>query len=81
MPHHKSLSPSVNATKAQLMKEIPVVREYPDIFPEELPRLPPRRDVEFAIELVPGTTPISRRPYRMAPDELKELKGAIARTT
>ncbi|KAL4016769.1 hypothetical protein IC575_024426 [Cucumis melo] len=52
----------------------PVVRDYPDVFPEELPGLPPHREVEFAIELKPGTVPISRAPYRMAPTELKELK-------
>ncbi|KAA0063829.1 ty3-gypsy retrotransposon protein [Cucumis melo var. makuwa] len=52
----------------------PVVREYPDVFPDELPRLPPPREIDFAIELEPGTTPISRAPYRMAPTELKELK-------
>ncbi|KAA0051522.1 ty3-gypsy retrotransposon protein [Cucumis melo var. makuwa] len=52
----------------------PVVRDYPDVFPEELSGLPPHREVEFAIELEPGTVPISRAPYRMAPAELKELK-------
>ncbi|KAA0066482.1 gag protease polyprotein [Cucumis melo var. makuwa] len=52
----------------------PVVRDYPDVFPEELPGLPPHREVEFAIDLEPGTVPISRAPYRMAPAELKELK-------
>ncbi|KAL0539461.1 hypothetical protein IC582_023673 [Cucumis melo] len=52
----------------------PVVRDYPDVFPEELPELPPHREVEFAIELEPGTVPISRAPYRMASAELKELK-------
>ncbi|KAA0035721.1 ty3-gypsy retrotransposon protein [Cucumis melo var. makuwa] len=52
----------------------PVVRDYPDVFPEELPVLPPHREVEFIIELEPGTVPISRAPYRMAPAELKELK-------
>ncbi|KAA0060734.1 ty3-gypsy retrotransposon protein [Cucumis melo var. makuwa] len=52
----------------------PVVRDYPDVFPEELPGLPPHREVEFAIELEPGMVPISRAPYRMAPAELKELK-------
>ncbi|TYK18077.1 gag protease polyprotein [Cucumis melo var. makuwa] len=52
----------------------PVVRDYPDVFPEELPGLPPHRVIEFAIELEPGTIPISRAPYRMAPVELKELK-------
>ncbi|KAL0543907.1 hypothetical protein IC582_019012 [Cucumis melo] len=52
----------------------PVVRDYPDVFPEELPGLPPHREIEFAIELEPGTVPISRAPYRMTPTELKELK-------
>ncbi|KAL0561636.1 hypothetical protein IC582_002076 [Cucumis melo] len=52
----------------------PVVRDYPDVFPEELPGLPPHREVEFAIELESATVPISKAPYRMAPAELKELK-------
>ncbi|WVZ89415.1 hypothetical protein U9M48_035827 [Paspalum notatum var. saurae] len=74
LPSHKHSPPIVNATKAQLIKKIPVVSDFPDVFPEVLPGLPPDRDVEFAIELVPGTAPVSWRPYRMAPDELKELK-------
>ncbi|KAA0059961.1 pol protein [Cucumis melo var. makuwa] len=52
----------------------PVVREYPDVFPDELPGLPPPREIDFAIELESGTAPISRAPYRVAPAELKELK-------
>jgi hypothetical protein len=56
------------------IKDIPVVCEFPDVFPEDLPGLPPERDVEFVIELKPGTTPISRRSYRMPPNELAELK-------
>ncbi|KAL0556870.1 hypothetical protein IC582_005387 [Cucumis melo] len=51
-----------------------VVREYPNVFPDELPRLPPIREVDFAIELEPDIFPISKAPYRMAPAELKELK-------
>ena len=47
------------------MEDIPVVCDFLDVFPNELPRLPPDRDVEFKIELLPGTTPISRRPYRI----------------
>ncbi|WVZ52158.1 hypothetical protein U9M48_003244 [Paspalum notatum var. saurae] len=58
-------------------KIIPVVRDFLDVFLEELPGLPPDRDVEFRIELVPGTTPISKRLYRMAPNELKELKTQL----
>ncbi|KAL4010648.1 hypothetical protein IC575_030151 [Cucumis melo] len=52
----------------------PVVRDYPNVFPEELPGLPSQREIEFAIELEPGTVPISRAPYRMALAELEELK-------
>ena len=51
--------------------------EFPDVFPDELPGLPPDREIEFGIELVPGTAPISRRPYRMPPDELAELKKQL----
>jgi len=54
-----------------------MVCEFPDVFLEELPGLPPDREVEFAIELIPGTTPISRRPYRMPPNELDELKTQL----
>jgi hypothetical protein len=56
------------------IQNIPVVCEFPDFFPEDLPRLPPERDVEFVIELKPGTTPVSRRSYQMPPNELAELK-------
>ncbi|XP_038882346.1 uncharacterized protein LOC120073603 [Benincasa hispida] len=55
-------------------EDVPVVNEFQDVFPEELSRLPPDREVEFIIDLVPGTTPISQAPYRMVPTELKELK-------
>ncbi|KAA3463143.1 RVP_2 domain-containing protein [Gossypium australe] len=54
---------------------VPIVGEYPDVFLEELPGLPPIREVEFGIELVPGTTSISIALYRMEPTELKELKA------
>ncbi|TYJ99707.1 ty3-gypsy retrotransposon protein [Cucumis melo var. makuwa] len=59
--------------KVSLSSE-PMVREYPDIFPDELPGLPPPREIDFAIELKPSIVPISRAPYRMAPTELKKLK-------
>ena len=62
-------------------ESVPVVCEYPDVFPEELPGLPHVREVEFGIELVPGTTPISIAPYRMAPTELKELKAQLQELT
>jgi hypothetical protein len=62
------------ATQVVEIAKIPVVCEFPDVFPDELPSLPPDRDIEFGIELVPRIAPISRRPYHMPPDELAELK-------
>ncbi|RVW60643.1 Transposon Ty3-G Gag-Pol polyprotein [Vitis vinifera] len=56
------------------LEDIPIVREYPDVFREDLPGLPPKKEVEFTIDLVPGTGLMSKAPYRMAPVELKELK-------
>ncbi|GJU18395.1 putative reverse transcriptase domain-containing protein [Tanacetum coccineum] len=55
----------------------PIVSEFQDVFPDELPGIPPIRDVEFNIELIPGAEPISKAPYRMAPIELKELKDQL----
>jgi hypothetical protein len=59
-------------------ENISVIEEFMDVFSEELPGMPPERGVEFYIDLIPGTTPIAKRPYRMAPTELAELKLHIA---
>jgi hypothetical protein len=59
------------------LTSIPVVSEFSNVFLEDLPRLPPDRDVEFTIELEPGTAPISQRPYRMAPKELAKMKKQL----
>ena len=69
----------VNAEEEKGLKQedVRVVCEYPEVFPEELPGLPPNREVEFEIELVPGTGPISKAPYRMSPAELKELQEQL----
>ncbi|XP_016729313.1 uncharacterized protein [Gossypium hirsutum] len=65
----------LNTKESELkIESVPVVYEYPDVFSEELPRLPPIKEVNFGIELIPGTAPISIAPYMMAPIELKELK-------
>ena len=56
------------------LADIPIVCEFPDVFSDELTGLPPDREIEFKIELLLGTAPISRRPYRMPPNELAELK-------
>jgi hypothetical protein len=65
---------SVHHTIAQSLEDIPVACEFSDVFPEDLPGMPPDWDVEFTIELQPGTTPISRWPYKMTFKELVELK-------
>ena len=54
-----------------------VIREFLDVFPEELPEVPPEREVDLSIEVIQGTTPISRAPYRIAPTEMKELKTQL----
>jgi len=59
------------------VEQIPVVREFEDIFPKDLSGLPPHRDVDFGVELEPGTRPISKAPYRMAPAEMQELKAQL----
>ena len=60
-----------------ILDEISVVREFPDVFPNDIAGLPPEREVEFTIDLIPGTKPISSPPYRMAPAELRELKAQL----
>jgi hypothetical protein len=69
---HIATMPSCKAYNKKSMSgptldQVPVVCEYPDVFPEELPSMPPDRDIEFIIELVPGTAPIAQRAYRMNP--------------
>ena len=64
----------VNSLKGVSLDSVPIVKEYPDVFPEELPGMPPDRDVEFLIDLLAGTGPIAKSPYKMSVDELKELK-------
>ncbi|KAI3822276.1 hypothetical protein L1987_09865 [Smallanthus sonchifolius] len=59
------------------IQDIPIVRDYPEVFPKDLPGLPTSRQVEFRIDLVPGAAPIARSPYRLAPSELQELSNQL----
>nr|GFC12359.1 putative reverse transcriptase domain-containing protein [Tanacetum cinerariifolium] len=59
------------------LKDIPVVKEFPDVFPEDLHGLPPVRQVEFQIDLIPGVAPVARTPYRLAPSEMQELSDQL----
>ncbi|GJT28233.1 putative reverse transcriptase domain-containing protein [Tanacetum coccineum] len=58
-------------------KYVPIVNEFLDVFPEDLPGIPPERQVEFRIDLIPGATPIAKTPYRLAPSEMKELMSQL----
>ena len=68
---------ALNASPLAGIEHVSVVRDFPDVFPEELPGIPPIRNVEFIIDLKPGTVPIAKRPYKMPPHELLELKKEI----
>jgi hypothetical protein len=70
-------STKVNQQDASKGSEVPVVNEFPDVFPEELPGMPPDRDIKFVIKLKPGTTPTYMTPYRMATPELAEWKEHV----
>ncbi|GJR06605.1 hypothetical protein Tco_0529589 [Tanacetum coccineum] len=59
------------------IKDVPIVRDFPEVFPEDLPGLPPARPVEFQIDLIPGAAPVARAPYRLAPSEMKELSEQL----
>ncbi|RLN11990.1 gag-pol [Panicum miliaceum] len=67
----------VNQIEGTGLEDIGIVCEFSDVFPDDLPSMPPDRDIEFVIERLPGTAPISKRPYRMVVNELEELKKQL----
>ncbi|GKA76198.1 putative reverse transcriptase domain-containing protein [Tanacetum coccineum] len=64
-------------SKEKRLEDVPIVRDFPDVFPEDLSGLPPTRQVEFQIDLIPGVAPVARAPYRLAPSEMKELSEQL----
>ncbi|GJZ47863.1 putative reverse transcriptase domain-containing protein [Tanacetum coccineum] len=64
-------------SKEKRLEDVPTVRDFPEVFPEDLPGLPPTRQVEFQIDLVPGVAPVARAPYRLAPSEMEELSTQL----
>ncbi|GJX33976.1 hypothetical protein Tco_0245533 [Tanacetum coccineum] len=63
--------------KEQKQEEIVVVRDFPEVFLDDLSGLPPIREIEFRIELIPGAIPVAKSPYRLAPSEMEELSGQL----
>ncbi|GKC03441.1 putative reverse transcriptase domain-containing protein [Tanacetum coccineum] len=64
-------------SEGKQLKDVPIVRYFPEVFPEDLPGLPPTRPVEFQIDLIPGAAPVARAPYRLEPSEMKELSEQL----
>ncbi|GJR16579.1 putative reverse transcriptase domain-containing protein [Tanacetum coccineum] len=64
-------------SEGKQIKDVPIVRDFPEVFPEDLPGLPPARPVEFQIDLIPGAAPVARAPYRLAPSKMKELSEQL----
>ncbi|GKC81592.1 putative reverse transcriptase domain-containing protein [Tanacetum coccineum] len=74
---HVTSKKNEDKSEEKRLKDVPIVWEFPEVFPEDLPGLPPARQVEFQIDLVPSAAPIARAPYRLAPAELQELSTQL----
>ncbi|GJS46744.1 putative reverse transcriptase domain-containing protein [Tanacetum coccineum] len=74
---HVTTKKAEDKSEEKRLEDVPIVRDFPDVFPEDLPGLPPARQVEFQIDLVPGAAPVARAPYRLAPSEMKELSEQL----
>ncbi|GJS84424.1 putative reverse transcriptase domain-containing protein [Tanacetum coccineum] len=74
---HVTTKETEDKSEKKLLEDVPIVRDFPEVFPEDLPGLPPTRQVEFQIDLVPGAAPVARTPYRLAPSEMKELSEQL----
>nr|GEY66129.1 putative reverse transcriptase domain-containing protein [Tanacetum cinerariifolium] len=72
-----SAKKEVDKSEGKQLKDVPIIRYFPEVFPEDLPGLPPVRPVEFHIDLIPGATPVARAPYQLAPSEIKELSEQL----
>nr|GFC02213.1 putative reverse transcriptase domain-containing protein [Tanacetum cinerariifolium] len=73
--------PGRRQVKGERLEYLPVVQEFPEVFPKDLPGIPPTRQVEFQINLIPGAAPVAQAPYRLAPSEMKELAEQLQELT
>ncbi|GJX47750.1 putative reverse transcriptase domain-containing protein [Tanacetum coccineum] len=70
---HITTKEAKDKSEGKRLEDVPIVRDFPEVFPKDLPGIPPARQVEFQIDLVPGAAPLARAPYRLAPSKMKEL--------
>ncbi|GJR38349.1 putative reverse transcriptase domain-containing protein [Tanacetum coccineum] len=75
--HEVTMKEAEDKSKEKQLEEVPIVQDFPEVFPEDLPGIPPTRQVEFQIDLIPGAAPVARAPYRLAPSEMKELSDQL----
>ncbi|GKD06560.1 hypothetical protein Tco_1181534, partial [Tanacetum coccineum] len=76
-PEEKMRQLKSDKAKEKEQEEIVVVRDFPEVFPDDLSGLPPIQEIEFRIELIPGAMPVAKSPYRLTPSELEELSGQL----
>ncbi|GKE75203.1 hypothetical protein Tco_1537244 [Tanacetum coccineum] len=74
---HVTTKEDEDKSEKKRLEDIPIVQDFPEVFPEDFPGLPPTRQVEFQIDLVPGAAPVARAPYRLAPSKMKELSEQL----
>ncbi|GJV82490.1 putative reverse transcriptase domain-containing protein [Tanacetum coccineum] len=74
---HVTMKKAEDKSKEKRLEDVPIVQDFPKVFPEDLPGIPPTRQVEFQIDLMPGVAPVARAPYRLAPSEMKELSDQL----
>ncbi|GKA26475.1 putative reverse transcriptase domain-containing protein [Tanacetum coccineum] len=74
---HNTPKKAEDKSEEKRLEDVPIVRDFPEVFPEDLPGIPPTRQLKFQIDLVPGAAPIAWAPYRLAPTEMKELSDQL----
>ncbi|GJU64233.1 putative reverse transcriptase domain-containing protein [Tanacetum coccineum] len=74
---HVTIKETEDKSGEKRLEDVPIVRDFPEVFPEDLSGLPPTRQVEFQIDLMPGVAPVARAPYRLAPSKMKELSEQL----
>ncbi|GKA98756.1 hypothetical protein Tco_0826693 [Tanacetum coccineum] len=74
---HVTTKETEDKSEKKRLEDVPIIQNFPEVFPEDLSGLPPTRQVEFQIDLIPGTAPVARAPYRLALSEMKELSDQL----
>ncbi|GKD93010.1 putative reverse transcriptase domain-containing protein [Tanacetum coccineum] len=74
---HVTTKETEDKSEKKRLEDVPIIRNFPEVFPKDLPGLPPTRQVEFQIDLIPGVAPVARAPYRLAPSKMKELSNQL----